>query len=145
MFAGTLSIFWPFNKLFLFFWGYSSLGFRIRLCYGEICGGFRLVFNISLFHLKSLEHSLILFQLLILFYLIVNDYKISLKCKVKVIENPNFECVFNRNTLLPDSSLESIIFAMIFYHIVANSIVEFIDESDVYPLTCGILNSIPLF
>ena len=145
MFAATLPTFWPLNKFSISFWGCSFIRFRTRLPYDKICKGFRLDLNTSFFLLNSLEQSLILFQLLIFLYLIVNDCEISLKCRAKVVEYPNFECVFNRNTLHLDTSFESIVLGRILCHIFADDIGEFADGSDGCPLTCGILKSIPRF
>ena len=69
----------------------------------------------------------------------------GLQYKIKIVEYPNFKFVLDCDTLLFNTSLESIVLKVILCHIFTNNIDKLINKGDNYPLTYTILKSIPLF
>lgn len=63
----------------------------------------------------------------------------------QIVENPNFEYIFDFDILLFNTSLESMVLYTIFCHVVPNGKGEFVSGDDICLFTCGILKSIPLF
>lgn len=74
----------------------------------------------------------------------MNKGKINLKYRTKIIAHLNFECIFDCDILLFNTSLESIVFGAILSHIFVCGIDELIDKSDSRLLTRNILKNISL-
>lgn len=60
-------------------------------------------------------------------YLIINNSKLGLKYRVKIIENPNLECIYDCDTLLFNINLKNIVFRVILCHVIADCIDELVN------------------
>ena len=54
----------------------------------------------SFFLLNSLEQDLVFFLLLVFSHSIIDNGEVGFEGRTKIVEHPNFECVFDRDILV---------------------------------------------